>query len=145
MKTVLLVEDNEDDAHIMKMACERAGIDHTLHVVTTGSEAIDYLTGLGAYANRAEHPLPDLIFLDLKLPGLSGHEVLTWIRRQPDLATLPVVVLTGSRQYEDVRRAYQLGATSYLQKEGDLEAFAEAVGVILRFWLEMNIVPAFRM
>jgi CheY-like chemotaxis protein len=139
MKSVLLVEDNEDDAWMMKMACQRTGIPHSLHIVTDGNAAIDYLTGTGSYADRAAHPLPDLIFLDIKLPKRNGHEVLEWIRGRPDFKSLPVVMLTSSTEPKDVSRAYSLGVTSYLRKMAGPAEFGQAVRVIVKYWLELNI------
>jgi CheY-like chemotaxis protein len=139
MKTVLLVEDNEDDVFFMKMACQRTGIPHALQVVEDGDAAIAYLGGQGSYADRAKYPLPDLIFLDIKMPKRSGHEVLEWIRTQPALKNLPVVMLTSSLANSDVARAYELGVTSYLRKLGHPAEFGQGVRVILKYWLELNI------
>jgi len=139
MKTVLLVEDNEDDVFFMKMACQRTGIPHNLNVVDNGDGAIDYLKGNGAYADRNANPLPDLIFLDIKLPKRSGHEVLEWIRSQPQLRNLPVVMITSSLVSSDVSRAYELGVTSYLRKLASPAEFGQGVRVILKYWLELNI------
>jgi CheY-like chemotaxis protein len=141
-KTLLLVEDNEDDILIMKMACKRTGIPHTLQVVTDGVMAIDYLSGNGPYADRTVHPLPDVVFLDIKMPKRDGHEVLKWIRSQPGLKNLPVVMLTVSTQSEDVERAYELGVTSYLQKVPNLAEFGQGVRIILKYWLELNVTPS---
>jgi len=139
MKTVLLVEDNSDDAFIMKKACQRTGIPHALHVVTDGEAAISYLSGTGIYADRTSYPLPDLIFLDIKLPKRNGHEVLEWIRSHAGLKNLPVVMLTISEEPDDVNRAYSLGVTSYLRKIPGPAEFGQAVRVILKYWLELNI------
>jgi CheY-like chemotaxis protein len=142
MKSILLVEDNNDDAWMTKLACERTGIPHSLHIVTDGDAAIDYLSGTGAYADRATHPLPDLVFLDIKLPKRNGHEVLEWLRGQPVFKNLPVVILTSSAEPKDVRRAYSLGVTSYLRKMNEPAEFGQAVRVILKYWLELNIPSA---
>jgi CheY-like chemotaxis protein len=142
VKPVLLVEDNDDDALIMKMACQRTGIPHTIRVVTDGEAAIEYLTGKGAFADRTAYPLPDLIFLDIRLPKRTGHEVLEWIRSQPELRSLPVVMLTTSKEPTDVSRAYSLGVTSYLRKIPEVVEFGQAVRVILKYWLELNIASA---
>jgi CheY-like chemotaxis protein len=142
MKTVLLVEDNEDDILVMKMACKRTGIPHVLQVVTDGEMAIDYLSGIGAYTDRTVHPFPDVVFLDIKMPKRDGHEVLKWIRSQPGLKNLPVVMLTMSTQMVDVERAYELGVTSYLQKVSCLAEFGQGVRIILKYWLELNVGPS---
>jgi CheY-like chemotaxis protein len=121
------------------MACQRTGIPHLLRVVGDGTKAIDYLSGKGEYADRTEHPLPNVVFLDIKMPMCDGHEVLKWIRSQPALKTLPVVMLTVSTHRGDVDRAYELGVTSYLQKVPCLAEFGQGVRVILKYWLELNI------
>ncbi len=140
-KTVLLVEDNQDDIFVMKMACQRTGIPHLLRVVTDGTMAIDYLSGNGIYSDRIAHPMPDVVFLDIKMPKCDGHEVLKWIRSQPGLKNLPVVMLTVSTQMADVDRAYELGVTSYLQKVSCLAEFGQGVRIILKYWLELNVGP----
>lgn len=142
MKTVLLVEDSEDDLFLIKMACKRTGIPHHLQFVTDGEAAIQYLEGTGDYADRAVHPLPDLVFLDIKLPKRDGHEVLKWIRARPALKNLPVVMLTSSSHAVDVERAYELGVTSYLRKIASQAEFGQAVRVILKYWLELNVPAA---
>ena len=139
MKNVLLVEDNEDDMFFMKMACQRTGIPHAFHYVTDGALAIDYLAGNGPFADRTKHPVPNLVFLDIQLPKRSGHEVLGWIRSQPALKNLPVVMLTSSLAASDVSRAYELGVTSYLRKLASPAEFGQGVRVILKYWLELNI------
>ena len=139
MKTVLLVEDCNDDVFAMKMACKRSGIPHLFQVVTDGEMAMDYLSGEGEYADRSVYPLPDVVFLDINMPGCTGHDVLGWIRQQPGLKKLPVAMLTGSVMAEDVNRAYALGATSYLQKVPEQGEFGQGVRVMLKCWLELNI------
>ena len=141
-KTVLLVEDNPDDVFVMQRACQRTGIPHRLEVVPDGVMAIDYLSGNGQYTDRTIHPLPDVVFLDIKMPKRDGHEVLKWIRSQPGLKNLPVVMLTVSNQTEDVERAYQLGVTSYLQKVPNLAEFGQGVRIIMKYWLELNVGPS---
>jgi CheY-like chemotaxis protein len=141
MKTVLLVEDNDDDIFVMKMACQRTGIPHSLKVVTDGAMAVDYLSGAGQFADRTDYPLPDVVFLDIRMPKRNGHEVLKWIRDQAELKNLPVVMLTLSTQTEDVEKAYQLGVTSYLQKVSCLAEFGQGVRIILKYWLELNVAP----
>jgi len=140
MKTVLLVEDNEDDALITKMACQRTGIPHILKILPDGEAAIDYLVGKGHPQDRSSNPLPDLIFLDIQLPKRSGLEILEWIRAQPQFKNLPVVMLTMSEKPSDVSRAYSLGVTSYLRKIPGQAEFGQAVRVILKYWLELNLM-----
>jgi CheY-like chemotaxis protein len=141
MKIVLLAEDDEADIQAMKMACERTGIPHRLQIVTDGDMAIRYLSGEDPFTERLACPLPDLVFLDIKLPKRSGHEVLAWIRSQPAIASIPVVMLTGTDLMKDVERAYKLGATSYLQKATSPSEVLEAVRIVLNYWLQLNIAP----
>ena len=110
----LLVEDNEDDVFFMERAFQQAGVHNPLHVVKNGEEAIEYLSGQNQFSDRQEHPLPDLIFLDLKMPGVNGFEVLKWMRAQS--VNIPVAILTSSTEDIDRERARELGAECYLLK-----------------------------
>jgi CheY-like chemotaxis protein len=141
LKTVLLVEDDSDDAFLMKMACHRSGIPHKLKVAEDGDVAVEYLSGGGKFNDRAAFPFPDVVFLDIKLPKRDGHEVLKWIRDQTGLKNLPVVMLTGSLQPSDVDRAFELGVTSYLKKVPCPAEFGQAVRIILKYWLDLHIAP----
>ena len=111
----LLVEDNEDDAYFMERAFQDAGLKNPLRIVTDGDQAIDYMAGTGEFADRSRYPLPNMIFLDLKMPGRDGFDVLTWIRRDLKL-DVPVAVLTSSPEEIDRKRARELGADCYLLK-----------------------------
>jgi len=114
--TILIVEDNEDDAYALKWAFKKAAVPNPLQVVTDGQKAIDYLSGMEPYSDRAMYPLPSTVFLDLKLPCVNGLEVLAWIRERKDLSFLHVGVLSGSDEARDHERANQLGALFYLVK-----------------------------
>ncbi len=135
---ILLVEDNPDDAELIKYAFEKAGIQNPLDIVTDGDAAADYIGRTGAYADRADHPLPELILLDLKLPRRSGLEVLSFIREQKPTKHIPVVVLTSSGQGEDIRRSYELGANSYLVKPIGRAALIEMALTIKAYWIKLN-------
>lgn len=113
---ILLVEDSEDDVFLMKRTLNAAGVANPVYVAVDGEEAVSYLAGEGPYADRTLYPLPVVVFLDLKLPLRSGLEVLAWIRAQSAFESLLVVVLTSSDEPSDLRRAYSLGASSYLLK-----------------------------
>jgi CheY-like chemotaxis protein len=115
-KTILLVEDDEDDAFFMRRALTKAQINMPLHIAVNGQEALDYLGGAGKFADRAQFPTPAIVFLDLKLPCVHGFEVLKWIRSQPAFNELPVIVLTSSSEARDHEKALQLGATAYVVK-----------------------------
>ena len=141
MKTVLLVEDDNGDVEMMRRACEAAGIPHLLMVVTDGQAAIDYLAGTAPYNDRMSHPLPQMMFLDVRMPKRNGHEVLQWARDQAEFRHLPIIMLTGSKEIADVHRAYQLGVTSYLVKIPYSKELVQAVRIILRYWLDINVTP----
>lgn len=119
---ILVVEDNEDDLYFARRAFKKAAPDEVLAYVTDGQAALDYLRGIGPFANRAVHPLPRIVFLDLKLPYVLGLDVLTVIRADPALRDLPVVILTSSSEERDVRRANELGVQAYLVKPASAEA-----------------------
>jgi len=128
MKTkhqLLLVEDSANDITIMKRALDHACIKTSLHIVEDGETEIAYLSGVGEFADRQRYPLPGVVFLDLKLPRLAGDDVLAWIRQREDLAFIMVVVLTSSEDPEDLKRAYRLGANSYLVKSSSACELAE--------------------
>lgn len=112
---VLLAEDNEDDLFLSRRALAKAGL-APVHHVEDGARAIDYLGGLGAYADRARFPLPDILLLDLKMPAYTGHEVLEWLRRQPALQGVRVYVLTSSDEPRDRQRVQKAGAQGYFVK-----------------------------
>jgi CheY-like chemotaxis protein len=122
---ILLIEDNEDDVFLMKRAMNKAKLDFPIHVAADGQEALDYLSSVGEFADRAKHPLPSLVFLDLKLPYVHGFEVLRWIRE--NLPELPVVILTSSNEERDRRLAAELGAAAYLVKPPAAETLAETM------------------
>jgi CheY-like chemotaxis protein len=138
---ILLVEDREDDIVLIRKAFEKAELANPLYVVRNGEEAVAYLTGDAAFSNRNEYPLPDLILLDLKMPRLDGFETLLWIRNQPGIRNIPVVILTSSAELRDVTRAYALGANSYLVKPVDFEHSIELVKVLHRYWLRTSRLP----
>ena len=118
---ILLVEDNPDDVELIRKACEQSGIARVIHVVQHGAQAMDYFCGAGVYADRKQYPLPSLVLLDLTLPLVSGLDVLEWIRKQPGLQLLRVVILTASKDAADRERAYALKANSYLNKPSSFE------------------------
>ncbi len=138
---ILLAEDNSTDALMVRRAFTKAGLQGTLEVVEDGDKAVAYLGGAGEFADRTRHPLPVLLLLDLKLPRRSGLEVLAWLRQQPGLKRLPVVVLTSSDEGGDVNRAYDLGANSYLVKPVDFDALQGMVKGFGLYWLLLNRNP----
>ena len=137
----LLVEDSETDAILIRRAFVKGNIVNPLQVVTNGDQAIAYLKAEAPFSNRAEYPLPELVLLDLKLPGIDGFQVLRWIRQQPELKALRVVVLTSSDRIQDVNLAYQLGANSFLVKPVDFERFVEISQALKGYWLWLSKAP----
>ncbi len=138
---ILLAEDDPNDTLLIRRAFQKAGLGESLKSVSDGDHAIDYLRGINSYADRASFPLAFLLLLDLKMPGTDGFEVLQWVRSQPNLKRLLVVVLTSSNLQADVDRAYELGANSYLVKPVE---FNQMVNMIQRFeayWTEINRFP----
>ena len=125
--TVLLVENNADDARLAELAFERAQLRHLLVCVEDGLLAMDYLKGRGKYADRQKFPPPQYILLDLGMPGLSGFEFLEQLRQDPDLRAVPVTILSGSNYSPDVKRAYELGVKSFLEKPSNLADFSAAL------------------
>ena len=138
---ILLAEDREDDIILIRRSFAKAFISNPLQVVRDGEEAIEYLRGEGKYSNRAEYPLPHLLLLDLKMPRKDGFEVIKWVRQQPGLTSLPIVVLTSSQDMRDANVAYQLGANSFLVKPMDFQNFAELSHFLTGYWLHHNKSP----
>jgi CheY-like chemotaxis protein len=132
---ILHVEDNPDDVMLMNLAFSRAGIAAKLHVVNDGDEAI------AALESAASGGAPVCVLLDVKLPRVSGLEVLAWIRNQPRLKRLPVILLTSSSQTSDINRAYDLGANSFLVKPPDLDSLTQLVKTVAHYWVQTNVRP----
>jgi CheY-like chemotaxis protein len=137
-QALLLVEDNEDDVFLMRRALKQAEIHNPLYVVADGEQAIDYLAGNGEFNDREQYPFPTLVFLDLKLPFKSGHDVLAWIRNEAALIELVVVILTSSDEPSDIDRAYKLGANSYLVKPPTLIQLRDLAKSFKWYWLQYN-------
>jgi len=138
---ILLAEDNEDHVLLIRRAFRQSGLVNPLQVVNDGEQVIAYLEGEGRYANRAEYPLPCLLLLDLKMPNKNGFEVLEWLRKQPGFSALRVVVLTTSGDSDDIKRAYQLGANSFLTKPVDFRDFVQLTPAIRGYWLWLSRAP----
>jgi CheY-like chemotaxis protein len=139
--TVLLAEDDNNDALLFHRAFRKLETQAQLQVVTDGDQVIAYLSGRGSGSEPALAPLPGLLLLDLKLPRRSGLEVLKWLRQQPRLRRLPVVILTSSKQPSDIERAYELGANSYLLKPIGLDALIHLVQLVHQYWIQTNQNP----
>jgi CheY-like chemotaxis protein len=139
--TMLLVEDDPNDILLIQRAFAKASLVNPLKVVRDGEEALSYLAGGGEFADRGRYPVPSLVLLDLKLPRRSGLEVLQWLRDQPALKHIPVIVLTSSKESSDINRAYSLGANSYLVKPVGFEGLLEMVKTIGMYWMILNKGP----
>ncbi len=135
---ILLVEDNPSDEKLTVRAFAKGSVATDIFVVRDGAEALEYLFRTGRHARRAPSALPRLILLDLSLPLVDGFEVLERVRRDERTSLLPVVVLTASKEHEDVVRAYSLGANAYVCKPVDFTQFAETVKTLALFWLVLN-------
>ena len=140
-QTILLIEDNPTDVMLIRRAFVKAKIVNPIHGVSDGDAAIDYLSGAGRYADRAQYPVPVLILLDLKLPRRSGLEILSWLRGQEHLRRIPVVILTSSSVPKDIDAAYDLGANSYLVKPVEFDALYEMLKSVNLYWLMTNVAP----
>ena len=140
-KTILLVEDNEDDVKLTLRAFKRNNMQSPIAVARDGVEALEFLFAEGAYADRAGKPLPSLIILDLKLPRLDGQGVLKAVRADERTRLVPVVVMTSSKEEEDLSRSYALGANGYVRKPVDFDEFVEATKILGLYWLTVNQPP----
>jgi CheY-like chemotaxis protein len=141
-QTILHVEDDEDDVLLFQHACQKAALGCSLQAVRDGVEAIAYLSGADPFSDRQRHPLPELVLLDLKLPRVNGFEVLDWMRKGDRFRRLPVVVFSSSNHEADVKRAYDVGANSFLLKPVDFNALVELARTVHQYWLALNERPA---
>lgn len=140
-KTILLVEDNEADAQLTVRALKKSNILNDLTTVRDGAEALDYLLCQGRYTNRDASAMPAVVLLDLKLPKLSGIEVLRSLRSNEKTKLLPVVILTSSKEDQDLINGYKFGANSYIRKPVDFIQFTQAVQQLGLYWLILNEPP----
>jgi CheY-like chemotaxis protein len=138
---ILHVEDRDEDVFLLQYAFKRAGIENPVQVVTDGQMAIDYLAGVGKFADRRQFPLPCLVLLDLQLPHKMGLEVLEWIRQEPSLKSLIVIILSSSIYEGDIHRAYQLGVNAFLVKPSDANTMADMCKTLKDFWFRYNQPP----
>ena len=140
-KIILLVEDNPDDELLAIRALKKNNISNEVVVARDGVEALDYLFGTGAHAGRDMREMPQIILLDLKLPKIDGLEVLRRLRSDERTKLLPVVVLTSSREEQDLTESYSLGANSYIRKPVNFAQFTEAIRQLGLYWLVLNESP----
>ncbi len=128
-KKILYAEDDPNDVVIFKMALNRATLPHELYVVDDGEAAIEWLQGKGKYHDRNQFPMADVLILDLKMPRKTGFDVLEWARGNPELQTLPIIILSSSDMPNDVKRAYNLGATTYFVKSASFQELVQYLRV----------------
>jgi len=134
--TILLAEDDRNDAELFTHALRRNDAPARVEIVSDGEELINYVRGKGKYTDRKVHPFPSLILLDLKMPRLTGLEVLEWLRNQPECGKLPIIMMSGSGLEQDIDRAYNLGVNTYFTKPARLEHLTELVRVMVDYWLQ---------
>lgn len=139
--TILLVEDQRMDIELTLDAFREARLANFIQVATTGEEALDYLEGQREFSDRQAHPLPDLILLDLKMPGIDGFEVLKKLKATDKLKRIPVIILTSSKEEGDRALSYDLGVNSYLVKPVSFDGFLHTVKEIGEYWIVLNVRP----
>ena len=139
---ILVADDDADEIVLLQLAFIKAGLKNPLLAVGDGEECVQYLRGDGKFADRSQYPMPQLLLLDLKMPRLNGIQVLTWLRSQPQLKQLPVIVLTGSTFDSDITRAYAAGANSFLPKLLDPAGLASQIKGIVDFWVGLCLLPS---
>src|SRR5579862_8225700 len=139
---ILLVEDSEDNVFLVRHAMHKAGITASLEVAKSGEQAIDYLAGTHKYSDWLRFPLPSIVLLDLKMPGMSGFDVLKWIRQQPGLKALRVAMLTSSDMPSEIKMAHDLGANIFLTKPVELERLVQIMKTLNEHWLQQAQLPA---
>jgi len=138
---ILLVDDSADDAFFVRKALEKARMGKSCKWVEDGDEAIKYLRGEGKYTNRREFPFPTVILSDLKMPRMSGFELLRWVREHPECAVIPTILFTSSAVVEDVVEAYRLGANAYMVKPSQPEEFVDILRVTCDYWTRCEKPP----
>jgi len=138
--TILLVDDDENDVLLTRMAFEKNNIHNPVQWAKDGEEAVAYLNGTGDYSNRQLHPFPELLILDLKMPRMTGLELLTWIRDHPKYKVIPTIIMTSSKLEDDIKKAYSLGANTYMIKPPSLDQLAKMVKAAHEYW-SMSVKP----
>ena len=139
--SILLVEDNSMDVELILDAFREARLTNKIQVARNGKQALEHLFGEGKYADRTQYPLPDIVLLDLKMPGIDGHQVLRKLKTAEKLKRLPVIILTSSRDEGDRAMSYDNGANSYLVKPVSFDEFLNVVKQVCDYWLTLNVEP----
>jgi CheY-like chemotaxis protein len=138
---ILLVEDNKMDIALTLDAFREAHLANKIHVAHNGEEALQYLFGEGKYSDRITYPLPIIILLDLKMPGIGGIEVLKRVKNTPEIKRIPIIILTSSKEEGDRALSYDYGANSYLVKPVSFDGFLEVVKEVTEYWITLNVEP----
>ena len=138
---ILIAEDSEDDVFILQRALIRAGVTNPTYICRDGQEVINYLKGEGDYADRRKFAFPRMLILDLKMPLLSGFDVLRWLHGHPDCGVIPTIVLTSSSEDRDVIDAYRLGVNAYLVKPGNFDELTTLLKCVAEFWNRCKLPP----
>jgi two-component system response regulator len=141
LKNILLADDSADDVFLIKSAFKKSGFRNAICVVSNGEQVLQYLKGEGVYADRKKYPVPHLLLLDLNMPRLNGFEVLSWIRARQEWMCLPVIVLTTSFYGREIKRAYDLGANSFITKPPDFSDLVASIKEVGEHWLKRVILP----
>jgi CheY-like chemotaxis protein len=137
--TILIVEDDPNDQFLLERAFRKIGVTDPIHIVNDGREAIAYMKGEGRFANRSEYCYPTFVLTDLKMPGADGFAVLEFLKKNPDWAIIPTVVLSSSADLDDIKRAYRLGASSYHTKQSNPEDFLDQIKVLHAYWMTCEV------
>jgi len=135
---IFLVEDRPDEVELMKQALHQVGVTNPLRVFTDGAEAIAYFEGGGRYSDRVTYPLPRLVMLDLKLPNRTGLDIVKWMKSDPRIKRIPVIVITSSREVLDMEKAYSAGVNSYLVKPTSFREFVDTMNITATYWIHYN-------
>lgn len=138
---ILVVDDSPVDLELTLGAFRACRLAEFVRVAEGGREALAYLQGVGAYADRTAHPLPEMVLLDLNMPEIDGREVLRQVKSTPGLKRIPVVILSSSTAQRDLETTYDAGVNSYLEKPGTFDGYVEVVRLIERYWLGLNVSP----
>jgi CheY-like chemotaxis protein len=132
--TILIAEDSEDDALLLKRAFRKIGLKNPFHILTDGAEVLKYLKGEGQYEDRQQYPFPSVLFTDVKMPRVSGFDILQWLREHPECRVIPTIVFSSSDETNDVTKAYELGANAYFVKPSSLGELEEMLRYAYEFW-----------
>lgn len=134
--TILIVDDDENDIFFVKRAFTEINVHCTFQMLRNGQEVVDYLAGIGEFADRSRYPLPMMILMDLKMPVMDGFEVLAWLRSRPGIKVIPTIVFSSSDQPNDITRAYELGANSFMTKSVTYDGLLLKLQTLSQYWLE---------